>query len=65
MDQYGLPAGRHIVVKDCTVELRYQGRAEVNADIERLLDAIGSDAKGRTGFLPATSPSCVAMAFPN
>lgn len=65
IDQYGGPAGAHIVVKNCTGELRYQGHAEVAADIERLLAAIGPDANGTAGFLPATSPGCVAMCFPN
>ena len=65
IDQYGGPAGAHIVVKNCTAELRYQGQDEVRADIERLHEALAADGAGASGFFPATSPGCVAMAFPN
>jgi 5-methyltetrahydropteroyltriglutamate--homocysteine methyltransferase len=64
MEQYGGEAGAHIVMRNCTGDIRYVGQAAVATDIAALSKAI-ADVDVVEGFLPATSPGCFAMAAPN
>ncbi len=64
MEQYGGEAGAHIVMRNCTGDIRYTGQDAVATDIATLSKAVaGADVA--EGFLPATSPGCFAMAAPN
>ncbi len=64
MEQYGGEAGAHIVMRNCTSDIRYTGQHAVATDIAALSKAI-ADVDVVEGFLPATSPGCFAMAAPN
>ncbi len=64
MAQYGGEAGAHIVVRNCTGDIRYVGQDAVAADIATLTKAIG-ETGAVEGFLPAASPGSFAMAAPN
>lgn len=64
IEQYGGDAGAHIVVRNCTGDIRYIGHDAVATDIATLSRALG-EVGAVEGFLPATSPGCFAMVAPN
>jgi 5-methyltetrahydropteroyltriglutamate--homocysteine methyltransferase len=61
---YGGPGGLHINMPRCVGEVRYIGHDLVAHDIATLKSALEGDPEGQ-GFLPATSPGCVAMCGQN
>jgi 5-methyltetrahydropteroyltriglutamate--homocysteine methyltransferase len=61
---YGGPGGLHINMPRCIGDVRYIGHDLVAHDIATLKSALESDPDGQ-GFLPATSPGCVAMCGQN
>jgi 5-methyltetrahydropteroyltriglutamate--homocysteine methyltransferase len=61
---YGGPGGLHINMPRCQGEIRYIGHDLVGHDIATLKSALDGDPEGQ-GFLPATSPGCVAMCGQN
>jgi 5-methyltetrahydropteroyltriglutamate--homocysteine methyltransferase len=65
IEQYGGEAGAHIVVKSCTGPITYVGTEAVQRDIEVLKEALAATPGAGSGFLPAASPGCIAMACPN
>jgi len=64
MEQYGGKAGAHIVMRNCTGDIRYVGQDAVATDVAALSKAM-SGIDVAEGFLPATSPGCFALAAPN
>jgi 5-methyltetrahydropteroyltriglutamate--homocysteine methyltransferase len=63
-EQYGGQAGAHIVMRNCTGDIRYVGQDAVAADVAALSTAMSGTGVAE-GFLPATSPGCFALAAPN
>lgn len=57
---YGGPAGTHINMPKCLGEVSYCGEEQVAHDIATLKSALEGDPDA-IGFLPATSPGCVAL----
>lgn len=57
---YGGPGGTHINMPKCVGEVKYCGEELVAHDIDMLHSALDGDPDA-IGFLPATSPGCVAM----
>lgn len=64
MEQYGGEAGAHIIMRNCTGDIRYVGQDTVATDIAALSKAM-SGIDVAEGFLAATSPGCFALAAPN